>query len=337
MQRRQLGGVNLAIALTIATAACGGGQARVAPLAPAGADIDDGTGQLARSSVKLRPLAGVEAGAFRSQDVVSSSDRYGGFVYGGSAYGGFSYGGGSQIDASAIERPLPYTVTSIADAGAIVGKVTWARPPAAPATLVTACGELANPTLPVGPGGAVRGAIVYLAALDKGKPMPTMSGPTHHGGVVYREGCALWPQAQVIGPVPARLRVSSPEAVDLTVARAYQADGERRVDTQALAIKALGEVTLAAGTGVTTIASPDGSLLPATLVAVPHPYITRTAADGSFRLEDVVPGTYQVTVWVAPIATGMKGTAFVLSAPVEVTRSVTVPASGQARLDVALP
>ena len=42
-----------------------------------------------------------------------------------------------------------------------------------------------------------------LAALDKGKPMPTMSGPTHHGGVVYREGCALWPQAQVIGPVPA--------------------------------------------------------------------------------------------------------------------------------------
>lgn len=331
MQRGQAGGLLISAALL---GACGGGQARTAILEPAGAEHDDGTGQLARGSTKLRPIPAVEAGAFRGQDTVVSADRYGGFVYGGSSYGGFSYGGGSQVDTSPIDRPIAYTVTSGSDFGAIVGKITWPRPPSAPATLTTACGELVNPTVP---RGAVHNAVVFLAAVEKGKPMPSLSGPTHQGGVVYREGCALWPQVQVIAPVPARLRVSSPDALDLTVTRTYQQDGEARIDTTPLAIKALGEAQLAAASGITTITGADGTTLPAFLVAVPHPYITRTAADGSYRLEDVAPGTYQVTVWVPPVATGMKGGAFVLTAPTVISRSVTVVSNGQARLDVALP
>ena len=183
----------------------------------------------------------------------------------------------------------------------------------------------------------MRDAVVFLAEVEKGKPMPTLSGPTHQGGTVYREGCALWPLVQIIAPVPARLRVSSPEALELTSTRAYQVDGEARVDTTPFSIKALGEEQLAAGAGITAITGADGTLLPAYLIATSHPYITRTAADGSYRLEDVAPGTYQVTVWVPPVATGMKGVAFVLTAPTVVSRSVTVAANGQARLDVVLP
>lgn len=296
---------------------------------------DDGTGQLARTSVKWRPLADVAPGGFDSTTSVGTLQRYGGFVYGGTQYGGL--GGGRQVDSTPIDRTVSYTVAPLTDAGSILGKVTWPKPPSAPATLATACGELPNPTLPVGAGGAVGGAIVFLASIEKGKAPTQMSGPTHQGGLVYREGCALWPLAQVIGPVPARLRVSSAQASALQVTRSYQGEdgpAEARAD---LEVPEYGEALLAGEAGVTRIGVADDTVLPAYLVGVGHPYITRTAADGTFRLDDVVPGTYQVTVWLPPVATGMKGSAFVLTAPTVVTRSVIVAKSGASRVDVTLP
>lgn len=41
-------------------------------------------------------------------------------------------------------------------------------------------------------------------------------------------------------------------------------------------------------------------------IVVPHPYYARTAADGSFEIGDVPPGTYKVSVW----AEGFEATTF---------------------------
>ena len=317
--------------------ACGGGPARTAGLAKAGEKTDDGTGQLARTSVKFRPIAEIESGGFQTVTTVSSGERYGGFVYGGTQYGGLGTSGGRQVDSTPIDRTVNYAVAPITDAGIILGRVTWPRPPTVAATLATACGDIANPTLTVGAGGAVGGAIVFLVAIEKGKPPPQMSGPTHQGGLVYRDGCALWPQAQVVAPVPARMRVSSAIATTLVVTRSYPHEGAVAEQRSELAIPEYGEALMAGEHGITRIGVADDNVLPAWLVAVTHPYIARTASDGSYRLDDVVPGTYQLTVWYPPVATGMKGTAFVLSAPTTVTRSVVVGALATARLDVALP
>ncbi|NOT32787.1 MAG: hypothetical protein HOP12_01320 [Candidatus Eisenbacteria bacterium] len=66
--------------------------------------------------------------------------------------------------------------------------------------------------------------------------------------------------------------------------------------------------------GVVNVYCDIHSSMAAWIVVVAHPWFTRPAADGSFALPDVPPGSYRVVAWHPDLPT--------------VTREVTIPAGG---------
>jgi len=331
--------MRLAAALPlVALLGCGGARP-ARPLAAAGSNHDDGIGQLARASVKVWSVAEVEPGELATGVEIDDEARYGGFIYGAAATGGFSYGAGFElVDPSSIDRSPTYELASVGNAGAITGRITWPRPPSIPASLETPCGALPRSSLRLGGGGAVGGAVVFLATIARGRPLASMSGYTRIGGAVYRDGCALWPAVQVQAPAPGPLRITNSVVASLPVTvehRPHAADGA--ATTREVLLDRGAATIVAANPGVTRIAATDGSVAPAWVVALPHPYVTLTTESGAYRLDDVVPGDYELVVWHPPVITAVKGGAVVVGEPVVVRRRVTVVADAPTRVDVALP
>ena len=65
-----------------------------------------------------------------------------------------------------------------------------------------------------------------------------------------------------------------------------------------------------------------------------HAYYALTDDAGRYRLDELPPGTYEVTIWQAPLPDA--GKVLTYGPPVVVKRSVTVRAVRTSRLDVAL-
>lgn len=344
------------IAAVVAAAAAGAcnRQPRTARLDPAGTPKDDGSGLLAKASVKF--TTGSEEGAFVPTPADSPPTAYGydyggGFGYGGFAYGGYGYGG--SIYAS-FTPYLPYGPTvrtpdystsfTGADAGSIEGRVTWPRPPRVPATLAAPAtcggGTVANPSVHVGRGGAVEGAVVYLEKIASGRvtasPYGSYGKPITTGGTVELRGCALAPRVQVQLPLPAQLLVANGTDAPVTIAVARHGDAaatplEQRLD-------AGGSRTLGVdAAGVLRVGDAAGALAPAWVIAASHPYYALTDDRGAFRLDEVVPGEYTLVVWHPPVVTGVVDGVVQHGEPVVVRKKVTVKKTAATRVELALP
>ncbi len=89
------------------------------------------------------------------------------------------------------------------------------------------------------------------------------------------------------------------------------------------------------------LASPSrasrAAVAPAWALGFVHPYVALTDADGKFRMDDIPAGSYELVVWHAPVATGMKDGQLVLSAPVIVRRPVTIAADRATAVAIDLP
>jgi hypothetical protein len=336
MRRRLVGPLLVA-------AACGSKTS--APLHPAGSAFDDGAGQLAAASGALffdgaddSDGIGGQAAERRAdrdyRDNMPNPDPYGGSIYGGSLYGGAMYGGtgyGAMGQPNPPARPLPrYASMAVNNGGAVSGTVRWPRPPRAPATLATACGDLTNPSLVLGTGGALGEAVVYLDRIERGRPVASAARLLQVGGQLERRGCALVPAVQVVSPVPSNLELVNglAQPIALTIA------GD---DTVALKLGAGVSQRAPLNPGVVRISDNAGGVAPAWAVAVFHPYFAMTDADGRFRIDDIPPGSYDLVVWHAPVITGMKDGQAVLGAPVVVRRPVTVTADHATALAIDLP
>ena len=149
------------------------------------------------------------------------------------------------------------------------------------------------------------------------------------GGLVVQRGCALVPAVQLVTPLPAplhlhagparaRLRVTPPAGT----AKVYDLEPAGRASLQLQA-------------GVTRVEADDGSLAGAWVLAADTPYYAFTDDHGRFRLDDLAPGTYDVTVWHPAVPALAKG-ALTYGPPIVVQRSVHVDASRTSRLDVAI-
>jgi hypothetical protein len=322
--------------LAIGAIACGG-PAQNHPLYGAGTEKDEGHGMLARASSKLMTGDEEQPEGFapRRPARPTYEDGYGGDGYGGDGYG--MYGGGAygaQTYANYVAPQWGYPSVNRTPsynqkpglASSIAGTISWRG--AAP-KLTSACGAIRP--LEISAEHAVGGVLIYIDRVSIGRVLPHSSGeqrPATVGGVVVKRGCAFVPSVQVVTPVPASL--------------AIHGDSKRariRVTSPGGAAKPAdlhegGRVALQAKAGVTRIESEDGTLGAAWVVGVDTPYYAITDDHGRFRIDELAPGTYEVTIWQPPVPT-QSGSALVYGAPVIVKKSVKV-GTGSARLDVTL-
>jgi hypothetical protein len=318
-------------------------QVRPAPLPAAGAAGDDGTGQLARSSVRFltasdeggfepRPMAGGYVPGYETGAV----HTYGGFGldgYGG--FGGSIYAGYQPAIPQQIARTPGYLVSRPTEHGAIAGRVTWPRPPAVAGEL-PGCGggPIGNPSVRLGAGKTVEGAVVYLEAITRGRVVPLQGmRPVTLGGTLAVRDCAFTPHVQILGPVPGALAIAgdgAPRAVIVERPGDPTTSVERRLE--AAGVRSVGVTA----PGVLRVGEAGGAVLPAWVVAAAHPYYAMTDARGRFRLDDVPAGDYTLVVWHPPPLTVVAGQVE-QGKPVVVTRRVTVKPTATTTIELGLP
>lgn len=312
--------------------ACAAPRAPV--LEPAGSRNDDGTGQLAVASVRLRRAAGGEG--VRADDRYERGPEedpafhggygYGGFGYGGLGglgYGGVGYGGWGIGHAPTLAVPPPYAGVVVVDAGAIEGSVRWksgggvAWPAGCDAARVARA------------GAAVGGAVVYLDGVRAGRMVPFTMATVKTGGVAAVTACAIVPATQVAGPLPSQLVVENSDTRAIRL-RHERPGGVTTADLEPggrayLPVERVGDTRLW-----------DGVRAPAWVVAQAHPYYVVTGDDGRFVLDEVPPGTWTLVVWYPPLVTSVGPDGPVWSPATIERRRVTVGKSSLARADVEL-
>jgi hypothetical protein len=314
--------------LACAVAACGGSQRT--KLAPAGDQHDDGAGLLARASTSL---------ALGDPDDAPSEARpaggpYGGNSYGGNMYGGDPYGGATYASWAAPQwaysapARIPHYNVIAGLSGAIEGTVTW--PGAPPPKITSACGLVDNPSIHVGRDRGVRGVLVYIEKVTIGRPVPYFSRPATVGGVVAKHGCALEPAAQIVVPLPASVAIHG-DAARSRIRVAMPAGATKVVDLQEG-----GRAMVELAPGITRVDGESGKLAAAWVVALDTPYFAITDDAGRFRLDELATGTYDVTIWQAPIASATPAGVLSYGAPLVVHRTVKVEPGKPARLAVTL-
>ena len=327
--------VRLGWTFAVIAASCGG---HAPDPAKPGDDHDEGAGFLAQASLSF---VGGKGSADDAPDRPKSArvyNPYGGAMYGGDPYGGGVYGGDPYGGASYarwvpptwnyanVVRPPHYAVTASGLDATIEGTVTW--PGKTPTELKTSCGPFSSVQLGVNHG--VRGVIVYIERITTGRGVGGV-GRAQVGGVIAKHGCTLGPTVQIAVPMPSSV--------------AIHGDAQRtrvRITPPGAAGKLFelqegGLVTAEIKPGVTKIDGEDGKLAASWVLGLDTPYFSITDDAGRFRLEQLAPGTYDLTFWQAPIATLNTDGTFVYGSPIVVHRSVHVDAKQTTKVSVALP
>jgi len=298
------------------------------PLAPAGYcppggnACDDGAGELARASAQL--VLGDDQGAPGFGDTRRRASAYGGDPYGGALYGGDAYGG---IDYAGYIAPQPrfgtisvrrqrYAATT-GLTGSVEGVVSWSG--AMPAKV---CG---GPR--IGSDRGVGGVLVYVEHVSVGRSSNGFGRPASVGGTLAKRGCALVPAAQLVTPLPATLMIHG------DIQRASVKVQPPTGDAKTFELQEAGVADVELEPGVTRV---DADRSAAWVVAIDTPYYAITDDAGRFRLDELAPGTYEVTFWQAPIPIAEASGAMTYGAPRVVHRTVKVDAKRPAQLSVSL-
>lgn len=286
-----------------------------APLSPAGSDRDDGHGELAQASRQWMTRAeGTEPDPF-AEERGSPRDRRRDGAYGGSTYAGFDP---PSWPALSIDREPAYEQVEDAK-GVVEGTVTWRG--ALPPKLATSCGAL--PSIRV-TGGALGGALVFVEKIERGRVIPMDTRPSTVGGSVAKHGCAFLPAAQIVAPLPARLVVHG----DQTSVRV------RIGKKDPVELQPGGQVAIQASAGLTRVDAEDGTHAAAWVIGTDSPVYAITDDAGRYRLDELPPGSYEVTFWHPPIPTLSNGT--LAYGPPLVTRRTVRVGARPTRLDATL-
>lgn len=334
MHARSVPGPALAVLASVFGLACGGSTR--APLATAGAERDEGAGDLARASQRLTskastagepdPFAERPRAAPRYDNYGYGYGAFGGSIYGGDPYGGMAYGGTGyanwvipQWSYNPPNRLPRYNVVG-GLASSLEGTVTWVGAP--PTKLTTACGSIDNPTLHVGTDKAARGVIVYIEKVASGRAVPYYTRPVSVGGTVAKRGCTLVPAAQIVAPLPGPITVHGDGAS--TKLKLTPAGDKAKSVTREL--QEGGFAQIEAKPGVNRVESDDGRLSPAWVLGLDTPYYAITDDTGRYRIDELAPGTYEVTFWQAPVATTNASGTWTYGAPIVAKRTVKVGA-----------
>ena len=314
-----------------------GGPAKHQPLYAAGTERDDGHGILARASSHLMTDDDGAAPALparnpnpRRYEGAVGGDTYGGDAYGGSPYGGATYATyvPAQWSYPSVNR-MPHYQQQVGLSAAIEGTISWRG---AIPKVTSSCGTI-DP-LAISAERGVGGALVYIEKFTTGRVLPYTAGeqrPALVGGVVVKRGCVFAPTTQVVNPLPAQLAIHG----DATRTRISITTPGTTAVAKPTELEEAGRVALQLKLGVTRVEAEDRSLGAAWIVGVDTPYFAVTDDAGRFRIDELAPGSYDVTIWQPPVPTVSAGK-LVYGAPITVHRTIRVDTAKTARLDVSL-
>src|SRR5262245_13408276 len=194
--------------------------------------------------------------------------------------------------AAGAAQAQTYEVAPVADGGAIKGKVIYKG--AVPTKTVlptkdkdTCGGPRKDPLVIVGPNGEVRDAVVRIKSVAKGKAWP--AAKTAH---IDQKGCVFSPHVMVMAP--GNLDVLNSDPV-LHNTHGYY--GKNTAFNVALPLQG-GKVTRPLRRpGLVRVDCDALGWMEAFIVFSDNPYYAQTAADGSFTIDGVPPGSYTLEIW----------------------------------------
>lgn len=205
------------------------------------------------------------------------------------------------VIAAIAAQLLLLPIASRAQQGAVKGVVTTTA--AAPRPLritmdMKVCGtELPDESIAVGPGGVLANAVVRLAGVKPPSPYPDPQ--------ITNEMCRFLPRVQLARPGAPTKTTSKDPLLHTTNA---QQDGGRTLFNVGLPVPGMVVARPLNGPGLVRITCNTHTWMRGFIV-VTDDFAVVTGADGTFALNGVPPGTYELTVWHETLKT----------APVKVT------------------
>lgn len=195
---------------------------------------------------------------------------------------------------AAVSIPaLAYEVAPVADGGTIAGKVTYQGPVPMKKIIVTkdqaTCGEMREePEVVVGPDKGVQGAVVYLKAVQKGKPFEKPAKKPE----IVNEKCMFVPHVQAV-PVGQVVIVN----LDPVMHNTHGFLGKQTIFNVALPMKGQRIEKPLTKPGMVRVECDTHGWMLAWVFAAENPYYAVTGKDGAFKIADVPPGEYALVTW----------------------------------------
>ena len=213
-----------------------------------------------------------------------------------------------------------YQSTSVSNGGSISGKVTFSgTPPKNPVINVKKDAKTCGSTITadyflVGPGGGLKNAVVAIDGIKKGKAYDKKAVVA-----LDNKKCMFHPHVET-AVVRQMVGIINSDPV-LHNTHLYQGPRERTLYNLALPLQGVEIKKRLKRAGLVTAKCDEHEWMLGYLYVADNPYVTTTGADGSFKLTDVPPGKYKVTIWHEKLG--------------KITKEVTVQAGATTQLDYA--
>lgn len=200
--------------------------------------------------------------------------------------------------AAASAKDQVYEAIEVADGGSIVGTVSFLGTPPSPKKLPVgtdpeACGTAEKPSraLLVDENGGVRDAVVNLRRIERGRPWPQREY------YLRQSDCRFDPHILLI-PEGEDLHLVNTDRI-LHIVRSISRDSVFNVGQPRFVVQLLVEnfTQQIAKTKAVRLVCDIHGWMEAYAVIQKHPYYAVTEPDGSFRIEDVPPGKYELELW----------------------------------------
>jgi hypothetical protein len=222
-----------------------------------------------------------------------------------------------------VSVPLAYQVAAVSQGGVVEGRVTFqGEAPKPRRSLITKDKEVCDPrgerhkyseALLVKDGN-VKDAVVTLEGIPSGKPFPR---PAEGYRLIQKE-CAFRPHLQVV-PAGAELVVLNEDPP-------VKHESHGRLEGQSVfkfsqdPVITRRSIAKLDKPGVVEVTCDIHGWMSGYVVVAGHPYSAVTGEDGTFRIDQIPPGTYRLTVWHESLKTK--------------EQTITVPPGGSARAAV---
>lgn len=238
----------------------------------------------------------------------------------------------------ALGTPLAwgYEVVDVKDGGSLTGTVKFVGEPPKQNPIPVKknrdlCGDaVPSEALVLGPNKGVKHAVVWIEGITKGKNLDTTEV------VLDNAKCLFAPH---VGAVAIRGKAAVKNSDPIL----HNTHGFlEKVTVFNLALPNQGQVIditrRLKKPGVVEIQCDAHTHMRGWLVVLSDPYFAVTDASGAFKITDIPPGRYKVTAWHEPwkVVGQDKDGRPIYDKPVVITKEVTIPPRGEAKVDFEL-